>query len=90
MIGLSFWTGILTAYLLCATGRAYVSYRPFSVTITPFPKASVRATSTERAQQDQARQAQAPSHEVRKVADAAHLGRMRLPQDRHDGTVVFE
>lgn len=43
MIGLSFWAGLFTAYFLCATGRAYVTYQPFSVTVTPFPKASVGA-----------------------------------------------
>lgn len=47
MIGLSFWTGLFTAYVLCATGRINVTLEPFATlaAISPWSLSRPRVTA---------------------------------------------
>lgn len=45
MIGLSFLTGLLTAYVLCTTGRVRVTVEPFATIAAMSPWASTKPSS---------------------------------------------
>lgn len=90
MIGLSFWTGLLTAYFLCATGRVNVTLQPFSVAFRPFLESPARSTSNEHPHQDRVRHAQSPRQEVPSLTDVARRENKGRSQARGEGAVVFE